>query len=337
MKKVLVTGGMGYIGSHIMLELTKRGYSTFSLDNMVNSSELIKTQIEKLIDNKCENFKVSILDEGKLESIFEEYQFDYVIHLAAFKSIPESIRNPIAYYDNNITGLINVLNMCRKYEVSRFVFSSSCSVYGEHIISPVDETTGVAAHQLSPYSLTKKIGEELVADFALRTGIECVNLRYFNPAGADSSGLLGELPKAESPVIPSLIRRAARGESFQLYGDDYGTRDGSCVRDFVHVSDLAIGHISSIEYGQEEVFETFNLGSGQGITVLEVIRALQVIFPDTRLETLGRRAGDIPAIYSNNQKARQKLGWDPKLGISEMLHSEVCWQATLRSLTVLSD
>ncbi|MEQ8473934.1 MAG: UDP-glucose 4-epimerase GalE [Marinoscillum sp.] len=334
MKKVLVTGGMGYIGSHTMQELSKKGYAAYSMDNFCNSSGIIQSQLATLIGYGIKNYTINILNEEQVDKVFEKEKFDFVIHLAAYKSIPESLGDPVKYYQNNISGLLTVLKMCDKYRVKRFVFSSSCSVYGENVVSPVDETTPVAQEQLSPYSLTKKVGEDIVRDFARSSKIECVNLRYFNPAGADLSGLLGELNKEESPVIPNLVRRASLGESFQLYGSDYETRDGSCIRDFIHVSDLAIGHINSLEYSQKAYFETFNLGSGKGITVLEVINALQKIFPGTHVEFLERREGDIPAIYSNNRKAKEVLGWYPKLGISEMLDSEVKWQKTFESLSL---
>lgn len=326
---------MGYIGSHTILELSKRGYAVTSIDNFSNSSKIIQCQLQKLIGDDFENHETNILDEVEIDQLFEREKFDFVIHLAAYKSIPESLRNPVRYYENNICGLISILKRCEKYNVQRLVFSSSCSVYGQNALSPVNEITPVAKEQSSPYSWTKKVGEEMVQDFAERSSVQCVNLRYFNPAGADSSSLLGELDKEESPVIPNLVRRASRGESFQLFGNDYDTRDGSCIRDFVHVSDLAEAHIDSLEHVSSARFETFNLGSGEGITIFEIINSLQGMFPKSKLEVLNRRDGDIPAIYSNNQKAREVLGWVPKYDISEMLNSQVNWQATLRSLQVI--
>ncbi len=331
-KKVLITGGCGYIGSQIALEMLRdEEFEPVSVDNFCNSTSTIPERLKNLSGKPYKNYNINLLDAGALSAVFAENTFYGVIHLAALKSIPQSLKYPLKYYQNNIISLTNVLHCCQEYNVRRLVFSSSCSVYGEEAKFPVDERTPVSPQQVSAYSNTKKVGEEIVRDFSMVSDIECIILRYFNPAGSDYSGLLGETPSEESGFIPKIVWRAMKGECIEIYGRDYDTRDGTCVRDFIHIQDLAMAHIQALSATDIDQVEVINVGSGSGMTVLEVAEALKNRLRGVTFEFRRRRSGDIPCIFSDNTQALAKLHWVPKLGLEEILDSQIKWTNTFLS------
>ena len=283
------------------------------------------------------NYEVDLKDISSTEKVFEENQdIVGVIHFAAYKSVGESVEQPIMYYENNFGSLLNILKCCVKYNVSNFIFSSSCSIYGNVDKLPVTEQTPVQDTE-SPYAHTKKVGEEMIKNFALQyKNINTIPLRYFNPVGADSTGLNGEnTPDRPNNLVPVITRTAAGiQDKMVVFGSDYATRDGSCVRDYIHVSDIADAHILAIQHllsgKNASNYEVFNLGTGNGVSVLEAIKAFESISGETlNYEIVDRRAGDVEAIYSDSTKAKDVLGWIPKYGINEMMETAWAWQQQL--------
>lgn len=331
---MLITGGCGYIGSQIALEMLRGDkFEPVSIDNFCNSSSTIPDQVQNLTGKRYKNYNINLLASEALRVVFEEHEFYGLIHLAALKSIPQSLKYPLKYYENNIISLTNVLKYCHEFKVPKLVFSSSCSVYGAEAEFPVDEQSPVADRQASSYSNTKKIGEEIVRDFSAGLDINCIILRYFNPAGSDHTGELGETPSEESGFIPKIVWKAMKGELIEIYGEDYDTRDGTCVRDFIHIQDLAEAHIQALSTTDTDQVEVINVGSGNGMTVLEVAEALKRRLAGVRFEYRNRRIGDIPCIFSDNTHAMTKLQWVPRLGLEEILDSQIKWTNTYLSRT----
>jgi UDP-glucose 4-epimerase len=337
MSKVLVTGGCGYIGSHTIIELlAQTNFEIISIDNFSNSSIAAMQRVEKISGKKVENLAIDLCDLQALENVFaQNYDIVGIIHFAASKSVPESVANPLLYYHNNINSLINLLKCCEKYAVKNFIFSSSCSVYGNVSQLPVHENTTLQRTE-SPYAYTKQIGEVMLSDFVKNNDTQAIALRYFNPVGAHISGLNGEDPLNKPSNLVPVITRTAAGlqESFVVFGHDYETRDGSCVRDYIHVTDIANAHILALQFlinkQNTTNFEIFNLGTGQGVTVLEAIKAFEKVSgikPNYQLAN--RRGGDIAAIYSDTTKSEQVLGWKPKFNIEDMMESAWKWQQSL--------
>lgn len=340
MKKILVTGGCGYIGSHTIVDLLQHGYEVISADNNSRSNPEILDGVEKIIGRKIKNYHVDLCVFDDAHAIFQENpDIIGIIHFAAFKAVGESVENPLLYYDNNLNSLINILRCCEEFGVPNFVFSSSCTVYGNPDSSPVTEDSQMKKAE-SPYGSTKQMGEEIVHQTANSNNIQSVLLRYFNPVGAHPSGEIGEIPIGRPANLVPAITQTAIGKlpQMQVYGNDYPTRDGSCVRDYIHVSDIAHAHTLALDYLIAEKNKTnceiFNLGTGNGYTVLEVIHTFEKVSGQKLNYTItGRRAGDIIGIYANNEKARQVLGWTPAYNLEDMMLTAWNWEIKLANNT----
>lgn len=334
MKKILVTGGSGYIGSHTLVDLIQNGFEVISADNNSRSTIGMLEGVEKITGIKVKNYKVDLCNFDETRAIFEENNtIEGVIHFAAYKAVGESVEKPLLYFHNNMGSLINILRCIEEFKIPNFVFSSSCTVYGNPDEIPVTELTP-RKNAESPYGLTKQMGEQMIEAFAASNQTtNSVLLRYFNPAGAHPSTLIGELPIDKPQNLTPVITQTAIGKIPQLtvFGNDYPTRDGSCVRDFIHVCDLAHAHTMAVEFLLKKKnannCEVFNLGSGDGITVLESIKAFEESTGVKLNYTIGkRRAGDVIAIYSNNDKAKNELGWSPKYTVNDIMTSAWKWE-----------
>lgn len=339
--KILVTGGAGYIGSHTIVELFKAGaQEVISVDNYARSTPESLERVAQIAGKRAHNHTVDATDLPALQAVFDAHpNIDGIIHFAALKTVPESVKHPLDYYRNNLQSLVNALQCAVDYNVPRFVFSSSCSVYGNISQLPVSEATPLQPAQ-SPYAQTKRMGEQMLADVAhTHANGHFVVLRYFNPAGAHESGLLGEWPIDPPQALVPVICQTAAGlrPELTVFGHDYDTRDGTCVRDYVHVVDIARAHVQALGYTpQASNFDIINLGSGSGTTVLEAIDAFEKVSGQKLPYTLGpRRPGDVKAIYSDCALAEKLLGWKPQHGIIEMMESAWKWQQTMpqRSLS----
>ncbi|MGK7390876.1 MAG: UDP-glucose 4-epimerase GalE [Candidatus Cyclobacteriaceae bacterium M2_1C_046] len=336
--KILVTGGCGYIGSQTIIQILRNtNYKVISADNFSNSTLLTLERIEKITGEKIKNYEVDLADLNSTDRIFQENKdLLGVIHFAALKSVPESVEKPLLYYRNNMDSLLNILECCEKHDVEHHIFSSSCSVYGNVAELPVDEHTPFAKAE-SPYAHTKAMGEEIIEQFSKNSRTRNIALRYFNPVGSDETGLIGEDPVSNDKpnnLVPFITRTAAGiYPKLTVFGGDYSTRDGSCVRDYIHVMDIANAHIQALEYlviNKEIKFDVFNLGTGQGVTVLEAIKAFEnESGVELNYEIGPRRQGDVEAIYSDSKKAKDKLNWQPVRSIKEMMSSAWKWQQQL--------
>lgn len=333
MAKVLVTGGCGFIGSHTLVSLINNGYDVISIDDNSRSTTATLDGVEAITGIKVKNYKVDLCDFDKTAAVFEANpDISGVIHFAAYKSVGESVAVPLMYHRNNLNGLINVLECVKKYEVKSFVFSSSCSVYGNIEKLPVTEDTPFKEAE-SPYARTKQLGEFIIRDFAkANPKINSIILRYFNPAGAHPSGKLGEISWGKPIYLVPVITDTALGkrDKMTVFGADYDTRDGSCVRDFIHIMDLANAHTNSLEFAANDNGETncevFNLGIGQGVTVLEAILAFEKVSGLKLNYEIGeRRDGDVIAIYAEPSKAFNVLKWKPQYNIEDIMKSAWEW------------
>ncbi len=339
MSKVLVAGGAGYIGSHTVVELLRlHDYEVIIIDNFIKSRPESLTWIEKASGKKpLAHYPLDICNEELLETVFKQNpDIQTVIHFAALKSVPESVEQPLWYYKNNLNSLLNLLKMSQNYGVESFIFSSSCSLYGNVSQLPVNESTPLSVCE-SPYAHTKLAGEEIIRAFSQHANFKSISLRYFNPVGADKSGEIGEAPIDRANNVLPVITQTASGlrESMTVFGCDYPTRDGSCIRDYIHVSDIARAHILAMRYSltnQNNKYDVFNLGSGTGVSVLELIKAFERVTGIKVNYKIGqRREGDVSAIYSDCQKAERLLGWLPENGIDQMVESAWKWQLKLNS------
>ncbi|HHV44066.1 MAG TPA: UDP-glucose 4-epimerase GalE [Firmicutes bacterium] len=317
---ILVTGGAGYIGSHTCVALLEAGHSVVVVDNLVNSKEETIGKIEKITGKKVVFIKGDVTEEDVLEDIFSKYSFDGVIHFAGLKAVGESVEKPLEYYYNNTVSTMKLAKMCLKYGVHRFVFSSSATVYGENEV-PFVETMELKP-TTNPYGETKAISERILTDVAKVNPEFCVSLlRYFNPVGAHESGLIGEDPNGIPNNLMPYITKVAKGklEKLRVFGNDYPTVDGTGVRDYIHVMDLAEGHVVALEKLTPGV-HIYNLGTGQGTSVLQLVHAFEevngVAVP---YEIVDRRPGDIAVCYADPSKAKRELGWEAKRGIEEMV------------------
>lgn len=334
-KKILITGGAGYIGSHTIVELLAAGYDVVSLDNYTNSSEKTWKRIKKITGIPVKNFAVDCTDLAAVRKVLKNVQdIHAVIHFAALKSVPESVAEPLRYYANNLGSLSTMLAWCKERGVSRFVFSSSCSVYGSNSSAEITEDTPLGEPGC-PYAATKQIGEKMLHDVAAaEKGFRAISLRYFNPAGGHMSGLLGEESHGKlTNIVPVIVETATglRKGPVKIFGDTYTTRDGSCVRDYVHVSDIARAHVLALKaLEKKKGYDVMNLGTGTGVTVKELIQAFERVMKiSVPVTVVSPRAGDIPAIYASNAKAKKLLGWEPKHSLEDMLASAHQWQETL--------
>jgi len=336
MKTILVTGGCGYIGAHTIVDLIENGFNVISVDNLSRASDQSLVGIEKITGKKIKNYTVDLTDKVATENIFiENPSITGIIHFAAYKAVGESVELPLDYYENNLFSLVHLLQMSVKYHAKHFIFSSSCTVYGNPDTSRVTEATPLQA-AASPYGATKQMGEVIVKDTAHTYPISAILLRYFNPVGAHPSTSIGELPIGRPQNLVPAITQTAIGKlpKMQVHGNDYDTRDGSCIRDYIHVCDIAHAHTLALQYSiknnQEKSCEVFNLGTGNGITVLEAIQAFEKVSGVQLNYEIGpRRAGDIVAIYANNDKAVKELGWNCKFGLEEMMLTAWQWEQSL--------
>lgn len=337
MQKVLVTGGCGYIGSHTIVDLINNGFDVVSVDSNIRSTPQLLDGVEKITGKKVRNYKVDLCNLEDTNAVFHENRdIVGVIHFAALKSVGESVNDPLFYFQNNLTSLVNVLKCIKEYKIPHFVFSSSCSVYGNTTALPVVEETPLGEAQ-SPYARTKQMGEQMIEDFSRVNDTQNILLRYFNPVGAHASALIGELPLGKPDNLVPVITQTAIGKlpKVTVFGTSYDTRDGSCIRDYVHVSDIANAHTKALQYLIEkrntDKCEVFNLGTGDGVTVLEAIKAFEKISGVKLNYELGaERPGDVIAIYANNTKAKEKLGWAPQFGIDDMMRTAWQWEIALR-------
>ena len=337
MNKILVTGGCGFIGSHTIVDLIQNGYQVISIDNNSRSNADIILGIERITNIKIKNYKINLCDLTKTESVFiENPDIIGVIHFAAYKAVGESVEKPLDYFDNNINSLINVLKCCEKFSVSHFVFSSSCTVYGNPDTTQVVEETELKEAE-SPYGYTKQMGENIIQQTVKSNKIKSILLRYFNPVGAHPSIEIGELPIGKPANLFPAITQTAIGKipQLQVFGSDYPTKDGSCIRDYIHVSDIAHAHTLALNYLIEKrntsKSEVFNLGSGNGFSVLEVINKFETETKQPLNYILSeRRAGDVIAIFANNNKAKLLLGWEPKYSLSDMVNTAWKWELKLQ-------
>lgn len=338
MKKILVTGGCGYIGSHTIVDLVENGYDVICVDNNARSSAAMLAGVEKIISKKVKNYKVDLCNFDDTHAIFQENpDITGIIHFAAYKAVGESVEKPLMYFENNLTSLINILKCAEEFKVAHFVFSSSCTVYGNPEVIPVTEETPQKPAE-SPYGATKQMGERIVEDLVKNSSLNAILLRYFNPVGAHPSINIGEMPIGKPANLVPAITQTAIGKlpMMQVFGTDYDTRDGSCLRDFIHVCDIAHAHTLALDYlaagKNDSACEVFNLGTGDGYTVLEVIAAFEKVSGVKLNYKLGpRRAGDVIAIYANNNKAKTRLGWNPQHDINEMMHTAWKWELKLKN------
>lgn len=333
MKKILVTGGCGYIGGHTIVDLIQNGFDVISIDDLSRGSLKMLEGIEKIVGRPIKNYKVDLCNLDDVEAVFlENPDIEGVIHFAAFKSVPESVSQPLMYFRNNLNSLINILQCAEDFDVDNFVFSSSCSVYGNAQQLPVSEDAPLAEPE-SPYARTKQMGEAMCRDFTnLHKDFNVILLRYFNPVGAHPSGLIGEFQDLSESVVP-VITKTAIGSRPQMtvFGDDYTTRDGSCVRDYIHVMDIANAHTRALQYiiedRNKQNCEVFNLGTGNGVTVLELIKAFEKVSGEKLNYKIGpRRPGDVIEIFANNDKARNLLGWETRYDLDAMMDTAWRWE-----------
>ncbi len=333
MKRILVTGGTGYIGSHTIVDLIENGFEVVSADNYHNSHPEVLDGIEKITGVRVKNYAIDLADADAASQLFVKESFDGVIHFAAYKLVGESVDKPLAYMRNNLNSLMNVIEGLAAQGSSNLVFSSSCSVYGNADELPVRETTPRKEAE-SPYALTKQVGEDIITDYCkAQPDFAAILLRYFNPAGAHSSGHIGEDPSNPATSLVPVITQTASGKrgSMTVFGTDYDTRDGSCVRDYIHVEDLAHAHTLALKFLLEGNAsanpELFNLGIGEGLTVLEAIKAFEKVSGVQLNYELGpRRAGDVVAVYADRSKAERELGWTPTRGVEEIMASAWAWE-----------
>ena len=336
--KILVTGGLGFIGSHTVVELQNEGFEVVAIDNLSNSSIEVLDGIEKITGKKPIFEKIDLREKSAVQNFFKKHQdISGVIHFAASKAVGESVENPLLYYENNINSLVYLLQELANLPQANFIFSSSCTVYGQAEKMPITEDASVQPAN-SPYGNTKQIGEEIINDVAKVTNINAVLLRYFNPIGAHSSAEIGELPIGVPQNLVPFITQTAYGlrKELSVYGNDYPTPDGTCIRDYIHVVDLAKAHVVALQRllnnQNLEKVETFNLGTGKGSSVLEVITAFEKVSGQKLpYKIVGRREGDVISAYANTDKANKVLGWEAAFSLEDALASAWKWEQKVRS------
>ena len=336
MKKILVTGGCGYIGAHTIVDLIKNGFDPICVDNNSRSTTALLLGVKNITGKEVKNYKVDICNYDDTFAIFQENtDIKGIIHFAAYKSVGESVEQPLLYFENNLFSLINILKCVKEFNIPNFIFSSSCTVYGGPDEIPVTENSPIKPAE-SPYGATKQMGEDIVKEVSNPEN-KSILLRYFNPVGAHPSILIGELPLGKPENLVPAITQTAIGKIKQMtvYGDDYPTRDGSCVRDYIHVSDIAHAHTLALQYlinkKNTASCEIFNLGSGNGVTVLEAIKSFEKVSGVKLNYKIGpRRPGDVVAVYANNELAKKVLGWNPGYTLDEMMATAWKWELKLK-------
>jgi UDP-glucose 4-epimerase len=338
MDKILVTGGLGFIGSHTVVELQNKGYKVVIIDDLSNSSEKVLDGITAITSKTPIFEKLDLKEKDKVEAFFSKHNdIKGVIHFAASKAVGESVKEPLMYYENNIGTLVYILKELQKFPEASFIFSSSCTVYGQADELPITENARVKKAE-SPYGNTKQIGEEIILDTCkISQNLKAIALRYFNPIGAHESVNIGELPIGVPQNLVPFITQTAVGlrEQLSVFGDDYPTVDGTCVRDYIHVVDLAKAHVIALkrllENKNKSNFETFNLGTGTGSSVLEVIQSFErVSGKKLNYKIVGRRQGDVVSAYADTNKAKDELGWETKLSLDDAMLSAWNWEQKVR-------
>ncbi len=332
-KTVLVTGGLGYIGSHTVVELQKNAYNVVVVDDLSNSSKEVAERITAITGKLVKLYILDINDQDALEALFKLETIDGVIHFAAFKSVGESVNEPFKYYANNIGGMITLQKVMNKHRVNTIVFSSSCTVYGDTKQSPIDETHPVV-DAISPYGTTKIVCEQILKDLCKHSDVKGVILRYFNPVGAHPSAQIGELPLGVPNNLVPYITQTAAGirERLTVFGSNYNTPDGTNIRDYIHVVDLAKAHVKALEYAltMDQEYDIFNLGTGKGHSVLEVIKAFEKVSGTDLPYVIGdRRTGDVEQIWADASKAENRLKWTCQYGMEDMMDTAWKWQQAL--------
>ena len=336
MEKILVTGGAGYIGSHMVVELLQAGYNPVVIDNLMSSDGSLITGVEKITGKKVNFLKGDCRDKDFVTNIFKTQEpIDAVIHFAALKSVGESVQKPLLYHQNNLESLLCLLEVMKEFGTKDFIFSSSCTVYGQPDQIPVDESAPFKKAE-SPYGATKQLCEQILED-VYHEGFRVVSLRYFNPIGAHPSALIGELPIGTPNNLVPYMTQAAAGlrDKLTVFGNDYNTKDGSCIRDFIHVVDVVKAHLSALnainKRTENTLYEAFNVGTGEGISVLELIRKFEKVTQLKLPYVIGpRRQGDVEKTYANPEKANNILGWKSTISIDEALLHSWEWQKKLK-------
>lgn len=339
MGKVLVTGGLGYIGSHTVVELQQSGYEVVLIDNLSNTELSVLDGITKITGETPEFVEMDLRDKDAVAAFFVNRDISGIIHFAASKAVGESVENPLLYYENNLHSVVYLLQACRAHSISNFIFSSSCTVYGEPDTLPIKENAPIKKAN-SPYGNTKQIAEEILFDTCQATSLQTISLRYFNPIGAHHSAYIGELPKGVPQNLVPFITQTVAGlrDRLSVFGDDYPTPDGSCVRDYIHVVDLAQAHVQALQRLETRKntasYEVFNLGTGKGTSVLEIIHEFEKATGESVPYTIvDRRPGDVVAVYADTTKAKEILGWETKKSLNEALASAWDWEKNLRGIS----
>ncbi len=339
-KQILVTGGTGYIGSHTVVELQNEGFDVVIIDDLSNSDIKVLDAIEKITGKRPWFEQFNLTDSEKTNSFFEKYvNIEAIIHFAAYKAVGESVEKPLEYYRNNLVSLMNLLECMKKYNVPNMVFSSSCTVYGQPDQLPVTEETPRKPAE-SPYGNTKAIAEDIMRDFSkANDNVKCIALRYFNPIGAHPSGLIGELPVGVPNNLVPFITQTAAGmrDELMIYGDDYNTEDGTAIRDYINVVDLAKAHVVAINRllnkKQKSAYEYFNIGTGNGYSVMQLVKTfMEVTGVDLNYRITGRRAGDIEKIWADTSFANTELGWKAEKSLEETLKTAWEWEKNIRNI-----
>lgn len=341
MKNILVTGGAGYIGSHTVVELINNDYNPIIVDDFRNSDPLILQGIEKITNKKPIIFEIDICNKEALKTIFRQNQIDGIIHFAAYKAVGESVSNPLKYYTNNLVSLTNILECMLDFSVEKLVFSSSCTVYGEPIgIKEVTEDSPKAKPS-SPYGNSKLISENIIEDtFLANPQLKSICLRYFNPVGAHPTGNIGELPQGKPNNLLPFVTQTARGKhkNLTVFGSDYPTTDGTCIRDYIHVVDLALAHVKAITFLDSQVNglnEAINIGTGKGTSVLEIIEKFEKISNQKLNWEFGeRRSGDVIEIFANAKKSFEVLNWKAELTVEDAIKDAWNWELALKELNL---
>lgn len=334
--KILVTGGAGYIGSHTVVELINNGFEPIIVDDFRNAHKTVLEGIHHIVGQELQIAEVDVCDINALRAVFNKYQPQGIIHFAAYKAVGESVERPLMYYHNNVNGLINCLELCAEFGVQNFVFSSSCTVYGEPDESAVITEKSPLKPANSPYGATKQIGERILEDFvASKAAIKVLNLRYFNPVGAHKSALIGEYPIGRPNNLFPIITQTAIGKNkeFKVHGNDYNTPDGTCIRDYVHVCDVAEAHVRGVEWLMKQstgTLETLNIGTGKGTSVMEIIHTFEKISDLSFNWTIGpRRTGDVEQIFADVNKANQLLNWKATRTVEDAVRDAWNWEKQL--------
>lgn len=326
MERILVTGGTGYIGSHTIIELYKKGYEIDVMDNLFNSKITVLDEIEQISGKKPDFYQVDLRDYAAMDDLFAKNHYDLVIHFAGLKAVAESVEKPLEYYENNVGGTVNLLKCMQKYNVKKIIFSSSATVYGDQGVARLNETMQTGVGITNPYGETKHVIEEILKDLAESDPTFNITiLRYFNPVGNHESGLIGEDPNGIPNNLMPIIMKVAKGEIAELsvYGDDYDTPDGTCIRDYIHVVDLAKGHVAAAEHMKPGTL-IYNLGSGKGTSVKEMVAAFEEAAGKPLPHKIApRRAGDLAELIADPSKAEQELGWKTELTVADAMRDTI--------------